>query len=208
MIENHVNGNRYIGSASRCLYQRFHQHKSNLSKNKHCNKHLQNAWNKYGADSFEFWVMEEYEPEYCAGMEHWWLQMASPEYNLNTNTVTRLGAKISEEMLIKLRNRKVSEETKVKIKKARSNQMFSSEALERRAKSIQNKFNTPIGCSNGNVYSSVTEAEKDLNIPASSISRVLTRYTAVANTKHKLDFWYINDKSNAAKIKYCKQKGQ
>ena len=208
MIENRVTGNRYIGSAARCLYTRYHQHKSDLLKNKHGNRYLQNAWNKYGPEVFEFWVMEEHEPKYCAGMEHWWLQMAMPEYNLNTNTITRLGARLSEETKAKMRGRKASDETRAKIREARTKQEFSEEVLARRAKSIAEKFNTPIGCSNGKTYSSLVEAEADLKIPAPSISRVLIGYTKAVNTRHKLNFWYINGESNGTRIKFNKQKGQ
>ena len=207
MIQNKITGHRYIGSAARCLYLRYHQHKSDLHKNKHGNKRLQNAWNKHGADAFEFWVMEEHEPECCAGMEHWWIQMASPEYNLNTNTTTRLGAKVSEETLAKMRNRVVSEETKEKLRDARMKQEFTKEVLEQRAASIRAKFNTPIGCSNGKTYSSLMEAEADLKIPAPSISRVLIGYTKASSTRHKLDFWYLNGESNGTLTKFKKKKG-
>lgn len=207
MIENRVTGNRYIGSAARCLYTRFHQHKSDLSKNKHSNRYLQNAWNKYGSEAFVFWVVEEHEPEYCAGIEHWWIQMASPEYNLNTNTVTRLGAKVSEETLTKMRNRKVSEKTKEKIREARAKQEFSPEVLARRAQSVRAKFNTPIGCSNGKTYESLLAAESDLKIPTASISRVLIGYTKASSTRHKFNFWYLNGESNGASSKYKKKKG-
>lgn len=207
MIENYVTGNRYIGSAARCLYTRFHQHKSDLSKHKHSNHYLQNAWNKYGSEAFVFWVIEEHEPEYCAGIEHWWIQMASPEYNLNTNTVTRLGAKVSEETRAKLRNRKVSKETRERIRDARMKQEFTKEVLEQRATSIRAKFNTPIGCSNGKMYTSVEEASTELKIPVPSISRVLTGYTRASSTRHKLNFWYLNGESNSARTKYKKKKG-
>jgi len=37
------------------------QHFSKLRCNKHVNQHLQNAWNKYGKESFEFEVLETVE---------------------------------------------------------------------------------------------------------------------------------------------------
>lgn len=57
MIKNIVDNKVYIGR-SKSINLRFSSHKSNLRKNKHINKHLQNAWNKYGEDNFEFSVIE------------------------------------------------------------------------------------------------------------------------------------------------------
>jgi len=49
-ILNTVNNKFYIGSAVN-LNSRFRTHKANLINNKHPNKHLQAAFNKYGANS-------------------------------------------------------------------------------------------------------------------------------------------------------------
>lgn len=52
-------GKVYIGSTSRKTNTRKSEHFSKLSKNKHPNKHLQNAYNKYGKDRFSFGILEE-----------------------------------------------------------------------------------------------------------------------------------------------------
>ena len=52
-IKNILNNKRYIGSAVN-LTSRFYMHKYDLKKGKHKNRHLQNAWDKYGADNFKF----------------------------------------------------------------------------------------------------------------------------------------------------------
>ncbi len=59
-IENKCNGKSYIGY-SKNAKKRFKQHKSLLNKNKHQNSRLQNSWNKYGGDSFIFYIVFEYE---------------------------------------------------------------------------------------------------------------------------------------------------
>jgi len=59
-ITNKVNGKIYIGQSQNIEFRWF-QHKNNLNKNKHVNTHLQNAWNKYGEDNFEFCIVEESE---------------------------------------------------------------------------------------------------------------------------------------------------
>lgn len=57
-ISNLVNAKSYIG-VSIDYISRWKQHRRALKNNRHCNKKLQNAWNKYGEECFEFQVIEE-----------------------------------------------------------------------------------------------------------------------------------------------------
>lgn len=57
-IINIVNNKFYVGSAVD-LKRRKTRHFSELRSNKHNNRHLQAAWNKYGEQSFVFVVLEE-----------------------------------------------------------------------------------------------------------------------------------------------------
>jgi len=57
-ITNTVNGKRYIGQSWN-ITDRLYSHKNLLKNNKHHNKHLNNAWNKYGVDSFTFELIKE-----------------------------------------------------------------------------------------------------------------------------------------------------
>lgn len=57
-IQNKINNKRYVGQ-SKDLIGRWHQHQTNLRKNRHYNHRLQHDWNKYGEKSFEFTVLEE-----------------------------------------------------------------------------------------------------------------------------------------------------
>jgi group I intron endonuclease len=56
-IEGPNNG-IYVGSA-KSIAVRFRQHRWALDHNRHLNRHLQAAWNKYGADAFIFSILEE-----------------------------------------------------------------------------------------------------------------------------------------------------
>ena len=60
MILNHANDKIYIGQ-SIDIKARWKQHKSDLNNNRHVNKHLQNSWNKFGQDNFEFIILCECE---------------------------------------------------------------------------------------------------------------------------------------------------
>ena len=48
---------KYVGSALNHI-KRKREHFYNLKNNKHCNKKLQNAFNKYGENCFEFNIIE------------------------------------------------------------------------------------------------------------------------------------------------------
>jgi group I intron endonuclease len=70
IIINLVNGKVYIGS-TKDITIRFNRHKYQLNKGIHGNEHLQNAWNKYGEDSFEFktlMVCSDSERNHCEQM--------------------------------------------------------------------------------------------------------------------------------------------
>src|SRR5690606_20339248 len=62
-IENKINKKFYIGSTND-FSDRFGQHRTALERNDHVNRYLQNAWNKYGADNFEFNILEIIDDEF------------------------------------------------------------------------------------------------------------------------------------------------
>lgn len=56
-IKNILNKRRYIGCSSN-FKRRFIEHKKDLINNKHHCTYLQNAWNKYGGECFEFNIID------------------------------------------------------------------------------------------------------------------------------------------------------
>lgn len=56
-IENIINGKKYIGYSSDISF-RFSEHKSKLKNNRHDNRYLQHSYNKYGEESFCFYIIE------------------------------------------------------------------------------------------------------------------------------------------------------
>lgn len=71
-IKNLVNGKRYIGQTSN-LKMRCQHHKSDLKHNRHHSKHLQAAWNKYGKDSFLFFIIEKCPIDCLDERERYWI---------------------------------------------------------------------------------------------------------------------------------------
>jgi len=80
-ITNIVNGNKYIGSSVN-VTRRWHDHVLDLRNNRHNNKHLQAAWNKYGAGSFAFSMLCFCEKPQLLVKEQEFLENCNPEYNI------------------------------------------------------------------------------------------------------------------------------
>ena len=83
-IKNVVTGDYYIGSSNN-LRQRICRHRRFLANNKHENKHLQHAYNKYGKESFEFKVLLLCDVECKLSIEQGFLDLFKPAYNIATN---------------------------------------------------------------------------------------------------------------------------
>lgn len=62
MIRNRETGKVYIGSSNN-ISKRWRNHKSLLKNGKHHSIYLQNAYNKYGKNSFEYLVLKEVQEE-------------------------------------------------------------------------------------------------------------------------------------------------
>jgi len=58
IIENVVNGKKYLGS-SKEIEKRFRRHKKDLKNGNHHNIYLQRSWNKYGESNFIFTCIKE-----------------------------------------------------------------------------------------------------------------------------------------------------
>jgi group I intron endonuclease len=101
-IRNVKNGKRYVGSAAKSLLGRWKRHKNNLVNNRHCNTHLQRAWNKCGPEAFVFQILERCEPDRCKDRETIWIARLDATnqqkgYNVCREGRNHLGAKRSEE---------------------------------------------------------------------------------------------------------------
>lgn len=93
-IIHRESGKRYVGSAVN-INLRFRMHKSALTNGRHCNRHLQSAWNKYGKDAFSFFVLELCEKKLLLIYEQSYIDEKA-DYNLCLVAGNQLGVKRSE----------------------------------------------------------------------------------------------------------------
>lgn len=140
-IENKVNGKKYIGQSAE-LNERKRSHFSMLKNGNHYNRHLQNAYNKYGKKNFEFKVILYAEPNELTKYEQGFIDKHKPEelYNICLECVNSpLGVKASDETRRKLsivhtgkpsgmKDKHHSEETKKKLSIARAGKRHNEEA--------------------------------------------------------------------------------
>jgi group I intron endonuclease len=112
LITNNINKKVYVGS-SQDIKRRFYLHKHYLNKGNHTNKHLQNAWNEYGKDSFSFSIIDQID-----NIEQ--LLEKEKAYILEYNSVNReFGYNICEDTMAPMAGRKHTEISKQKMIKSK-----------------------------------------------------------------------------------------
>lgn len=94
----------YVGSTLNHL-KREKDHFNNLKKNKHHNKKLQNAYNKYGSEYFKFTIIEEVsDDENLIEREQHYIDTLEPFFNICKIANSSLGLKRSQETKDKIRD--------------------------------------------------------------------------------------------------------
>ena len=146
------NDHSYIGSSIN-IYYRLKRHVSDLLKNKHANKYMQNAFNKYGRDSFMFEVIEECSKDVLIKTEAYYIESISPDLNFIQNPVAMIH---SNETLLKI---------SATLKKA-----YASKRIKNPCSKTVYQYN--IKGFYLKSYESCTEAEKNLNLPKGKVSKV------------------------------------
>lgn len=102
-----TNNRVYVGSAARSFRHRWSRHRTDLRRQKHCNKALQNAWNKYGDQGFQFEILLVCDPSECIVNEQRFIDelkaaTKSFGFNLAATAGSTLGCRHSEETRRKL----------------------------------------------------------------------------------------------------------
>lgn len=169
-IENIVNGKFYIGSTCKSIKRRYSEHLCQLNKNLHKNVYLQNSFNKYGKNHFRITLVEEIVNLENLSVEDFhklvlkkeldYIIRLNPQYNICKETRSgKLGKSLSEEHKKKIssisKNRKVTEDTKEKIRLARAKQVITEEHKMKISESLKG-----VSKKSGKIFYSSEEKEK------------------------------------------------
>lgn len=138
VIRNTKNCKVYLGQTKN-LHKRFREHWSALQSNRHRNRHLQHAWNKYGGLAFEFVILEYCPVESLNKREQYWLDSYADKggcYNFALDVVAPMrGLKFSAAHRKKIsdanRGKVVSDETRQKMSIALRGKRASDETRQK-----------------------------------------------------------------------------
>lgn len=121
-IEHRASGKRYVGSAAN-LDRRFKKHIKQLENGTHHSPKLQAAWNKYGADAFDFIILLLCPVDQLLQRE---------QEELDILDTVEFGYNISRFADAPMRGRSQSEETKAKMRESHKNRAPISEETRER----------------------------------------------------------------------------
>ena len=122
-IVNNVTCDMYVGSAV-AVKRRWSAHRNLLAKQSHYNSRLQRAYDKYGASSFDWEIVQFVDDKtQLIASEQFWMNFFAPAYNGRPIANSPLGTKASVETRAKMsaaaKKRGFSEEHKRNISKAK-----------------------------------------------------------------------------------------
>lgn len=184
LISNNVNGKCYVGSTVH-LDQRRREHFSRLANNKHINAHLQNAYNKYGREAFDFEILETIDiddniKDKLLKREQFWIDNLKPEYNVLLVAGSNLGYHHTEETKKKISESttgvKKSEEHAKHIREGQSGRVLTEEhkaKLSEAAKHRKSPSNHAIISIDGVIYNSLKEASEATGVKYNTIQKRL-----------------------------------
>jgi group I intron endonuclease len=174
-----ANGKQYVGSTVKGFEWRKKKHLNELRKNKHHNRHLQNAFGKYGENSFVFEVLEiVYDVSILTKKEQEWIETLHPEYNVLRDIKSHIGVKRSKETCKKIsdanKGKSHSEATKKKLRDCNLGKKQSSQTIElKRLKNFKGILQLDMNEKIIKEWQSATHAEQNLGYKRKYIYRCL-----------------------------------
>ena len=148
-IRNLINDKIYVGKTGMNFGDRWDSHRSLLNNNKHDNPHLQNAWNKYKPENFEFIVLEDCNVDELSDREKYYIKLykelglaynihdgGDEGYNLGKHLAEETKRKIGEKNRINGLGRKASDDTRAKMSETHTGMKYAPMSEEGR-KNIQ-----------------------------------------------------------------------
>lgn len=193
LIANCVTGDLYVGK-SKNMRDRLAAHRKLLRRNLHENKFMQNSWNKYGEESFEFYVLEECSFEEMSDKEKYYISalkcQAPNGFNLTTggDGMENPSEETRKKMSEKRKLRVTKDETRILISLAGKGKPKSKEFRENLSKLKTGKKITP-----KSEFARVnTSMAKQGNGKNSTYKNKVSRYVGVRPTKNKRNPWTAN----------------
>lgn len=137
IIQNLVNDKVYVGQTSKeNPIKRWKQHKYSLKVNSHSNCHLQSAYNKYGIENFEWFLLDQSEDELLINdleeVYRLWYYNLNLSYNILKGGKHRSPPEETREKISNaLKGKPKSEEARIHIKEAQSTPEIRKEKSDR-----------------------------------------------------------------------------
>jgi group I intron endonuclease len=168
-IVNKINGKYYVGSTDDIQRRKYH-HWIDLIKNKHSNNKLQNAWNKYGENNFQFLIVKETPVYQLLVEEQQWLNMCeqTPETNYN----------ISYDAKSPFKGKHHTKEIKMKIGNGNRGKYQSLELKSLRSKIMKGKYD---GINNPNYGKKMSNNTKNKLLSSRTDKNIYTFQNIISN---------------------------
>lgn len=150
-ITNLDTGKCYVGSAVK-IKSRWSEHRNDLKRGTHHSAKLQNAWNKYGADRFDFSILEYVADrnDLVCREQHWMdsLDCVASGYNVLPVAGSALGRVVSEETCRKISEANTgnvwTDERKAAASAARKGRPVSQSAAKKISEALRGKKRKPL----------------------------------------------------------------
>jgi hypothetical protein len=170
----------YIGSAT-YYAKRMDKHFWGLKNNKHVNPYMQNAYNKYGANSFSCEILEYCTMDNLIEREQYWLDLTqcydrTVGFNISKIAESKRGTKMPESAKIAIgnfwRGKKFSQERINNIRLARTREQGKTILCYDKDMNLVGEF------------VSISETARQLNVSISAISKQCSRKNGFKKSKN------------------------
>ena len=129
-IVNNVTRDMYVGSAV-AVNRRWNRHLHDLRKNIHACVHLQNAYCKYGADAFDWEIVQFVDDKKnLISREQFWIDFFRPAYNKRKIATSCLGLTRTPE-------------AKERMRQAQLGRKQSAETIAKRSAALKGRPRSP-----------------------------------------------------------------
>lgn len=207
-IRNIITNDFYIGSTKN-LFKRWKEHQYDLNNNRHCNRHLQFAWNKYSNENFLFEILEECTMDDLLDKEQNYIDSLKPRYNISLVALAPMrGRKHTAESKLKVslanKGKVLSLETRKKLSIAHTGKKLSEAHCKQISERMLNthyakgnkgkprpEVQKKVKDNQGNIFPSLIQASLFHKITRGHVSSIL-RKTRKA-TKSGIMFYYYNE---------------